>query len=80
MLKIVGKFEDLFIVNFNLFIIAMLNDYKSHANLFVIFELCNNPYRMQLLSPIRCNPDEIAFLKAKQNMFTMSTSPFSPLT
>jgi hypothetical protein len=36
MLKIVGKFEDSFIVNLNLFIVALLNDSKIHVNMFII--------------------------------------------
>ncbi len=36
MLKTIGKFEDLFRVKFNLFIIALLNDFKSHVNLFIV--------------------------------------------
>ncbi len=36
MLKAAGKFEDSFIVNFNLFIATMFNDFKSHVNLFII--------------------------------------------
>jgi hypothetical protein len=35
MLKIVNNFEDLFIVNLNLFVIALLNDSKNHVNLFI---------------------------------------------
>jgi hypothetical protein len=36
MWKIVNKFEYLFIVNLNLFVIALLNDFKSHVNVFII--------------------------------------------
>jgi hypothetical protein len=36
MLKTIGKFEDPFIVNFNLFVVALLNDFKSHVNLFIV--------------------------------------------
>jgi hypothetical protein len=36
MLKAVGKYEDSFIVNLNLFVIALFNDFKSHVNLFII--------------------------------------------
>jgi hypothetical protein len=36
MQKAVGKFEDSFIVNFNPFIIALLNDSKSHVNMFIV--------------------------------------------
>jgi hypothetical protein len=35
MLKIIGKFKDLFIINLNLFIIALLNDFESQ-NLFIL--------------------------------------------
>jgi hypothetical protein len=37
MLKTIGKFENLFIVNFNIFIVAMFSDFKSHVNMFIIF-------------------------------------------
>jgi hypothetical protein len=36
MLKTISKFEDLFRVYFNLFVIALLNDFKSHVNLFIV--------------------------------------------
>jgi hypothetical protein len=36
MLKIVSKFEDSFIINLNLFVVALLNDSKSHVNMFII--------------------------------------------
>jgi len=36
MLKTISKFEDLFIVNLNLFVIALLKDFKSHVNMFII--------------------------------------------
>jgi hypothetical protein len=36
MLMVVGKFDDPFIVNLNIFIVALLNDSKSHVNLFII--------------------------------------------
>jgi hypothetical protein len=36
MLKAVDKFEDLFIVNFNLFITTLHDDSKGHVNMFVI--------------------------------------------
>jgi hypothetical protein len=45
MLKTIGKFEDLFIVNIHLFIDALLNDFKSHVRVHC-FERCNNAYRM----------------------------------
>ncbi len=38
MLKTIGKFEDLFILNFNLFVVALLNDFKSHVNLFIVLD------------------------------------------
>jgi hypothetical protein len=47
MLKIVNKFKYLFIVNLNLFVIAFLNDFKSHVNIFIIL---NN-----VMSLIECN-------------------------
>ncbi len=36
MLKVVGKFEDSFIINLNIFVVALLNDSKSHVNSFII--------------------------------------------
>lgn len=36
MLKIVGKLENLFIVNLNLFVVALLNDSKTHVNMFIV--------------------------------------------
>ncbi len=36
MLKVVGKFEDSFIINFNLFITTLFNDSKSLVNMFII--------------------------------------------
>jgi len=47
MLETIGKFEDPFIVNLNLFIIALLNDSKSHVNLFIVL---NN-----VITLIECN-------------------------
>jgi hypothetical protein len=47
MLKTVGKFEDPFIVNLNLSIVALLNDFKSHVNMFIIL---NN-----VITFIECN-------------------------
>jgi hypothetical protein len=38
MLKVVGKFEDLIIVNLNLFVTTMFNDFKSHVKLFIILD------------------------------------------
>jgi hypothetical protein len=38
MLKAVGKFEDSFIINFNLFVVALFNDSKSHVNMFIILK------------------------------------------
>jgi hypothetical protein len=86
MLKTVGKFEVSFIVNFNLFIVALLNDFKSHVNLFIVlndaialtkcsFQFQKNVTSMKLhkiFAPFQ-------FLNVKQNMFTMSMSCFSPL-
>jgi hypothetical protein len=36
MLKVVGKYEDSFIVYLNLFVIALFNDFKNHVSLFII--------------------------------------------
>jgi hypothetical protein len=36
MLKKINKFEDLFILNLNLFVVALFNDSKSHVNLFIV--------------------------------------------
>jgi hypothetical protein len=37
MLKTIGKFEDMFIVNLKLFfVIVLFNDSKSHVNLFIV--------------------------------------------
>jgi hypothetical protein len=37
MLKTIGKFEDMFILNLKpFFVIALFNDYKSHVNMFII--------------------------------------------
>jgi hypothetical protein len=36
MLKTVGKFEVLFIVKLNLFVVALFNDFKSYVDMFII--------------------------------------------
>jgi hypothetical protein len=36
MLKTIGKFEVLFIVNLNLFVVVLLNDFKIYVNMFMI--------------------------------------------
>ncbi len=61
MLKIVGKFEGPFIVNFNLFITTLFNDSKSHVNMFIILNsVIYTVYKMQLPTLEKCNPNEIA--------------------
>jgi hypothetical protein len=46
-LKIVNNFEDLFIVNLNLFVVTLFNDSKNHVNLFIFL---NN-----VILLIKCN-------------------------
>jgi hypothetical protein len=36
MLNAIGKFKDSFIVNLNIFVVTLLNDSKSHVNLFIV--------------------------------------------
>jgi hypothetical protein len=59
MLKKVGKFEVLSIVNLNLFIIALFNDFKSYVNMFIILNgaitLIECSFRLQK----KCNLNEI---------------------
>jgi hypothetical protein len=57
MLKAIGKFEDSFIVNLNIFIAALLNDSKSHVNLFIVL-MVRYRYRRQFLNQEKCNPSE----------------------
>ncbi len=50
MLKTIGKFEDPFIVNLNLFITIMFNDSKRHENMFIVLN--------DAMVLIECNPNE----------------------
>jgi alpha-acetolactate decarboxylase len=58
MLKAVDKFEDLFILNLNLFIATLLDDFKGHVNMFIVLNGMISINRMQPLTLEMCNSSE----------------------